>query len=133
MVDGREQERIAKAEAARRETERILREQQAEVDAKKADMVKRDIQREKVGMPSAAPSLLSSLLLHPFASRRPYSPTKTGAQTLALTHFGIASHALLALVVLQNTRFPASHVCATLSMCKALKPPKSPEGTGLSR
>ena len=44
----REQERIAKAEAARRETERILREQQAEVDAKKADMVKRDIQREKV-------------------------------------------------------------------------------------
>ena len=44
----REQERIAKAEAARRETERIMREQQAEVDAKKADMVKRDIQREKV-------------------------------------------------------------------------------------
>lgn len=44
----REQERIAKAETARRETERILREQQAEVDAKKADMVKRDIQREKV-------------------------------------------------------------------------------------
>lgn len=44
----REQERIAKAEAARRETERILREQQAEVDAKKADMVKRDIHREKV-------------------------------------------------------------------------------------
>ena len=44
----REQERIAKAEAARRETERILREQQAEVDAKKADMIKRDIQREKV-------------------------------------------------------------------------------------
>ena len=46
----REQERIAKAEAARRETERILREQQAEVDAKKADMVKRDIQREKVSL-----------------------------------------------------------------------------------
>ena len=44
----REQERIAKADAARRETERILREQQAEVDVKKADMVKRDIQREKV-------------------------------------------------------------------------------------
>ena len=44
----REQERIAKAEAARRETDRILREQQAEVDAKKAEMVKRDIQREKV-------------------------------------------------------------------------------------
>ena len=44
----REQERIAKAESARRETERILREQQAEVDAKKAEMVKRDIQREKV-------------------------------------------------------------------------------------
>lgn len=48
----REQERIAKAEAARRETERILREQQAEVDAKKADMVKRDIQREKVRAPT---------------------------------------------------------------------------------
>jgi hypothetical protein len=46
----REQERIAKAEAARRETERILRDQQAEVDAKKADMVKRDIQREKVSL-----------------------------------------------------------------------------------
>ena len=46
----REQERISKAEAARRETERILREQQAEVDAKKADMVKRDIQREKVSL-----------------------------------------------------------------------------------
>lgn len=44
----REQERIAKTDAARRETERILREQQAEVDVKKADMVKRDIQREKV-------------------------------------------------------------------------------------
>lgn len=48
VVCCREQERISKAEAARRETERILREQQAEVDAKKADMVKRDIQREKV-------------------------------------------------------------------------------------
>ncbi|KAL3161160.1 hypothetical protein ABBQ38_009531 [Trebouxia sp. C0009 RCD-2024] len=44
----KEQERIAKGEAARRETERILREQQAEVDAKKTDMVKRDIQREKL-------------------------------------------------------------------------------------
>lgn len=51
----REQERIAKGEAARRETERILREQQAEVDAKKTDMVKRDIQREKV-----SPSRLTS-------------------------------------------------------------------------
>lgn len=51
----REQERIAKADAARRETERILREQQAEVDAKKAEMVKRDIQREKVTL-AARPS-----------------------------------------------------------------------------
>ena len=50
MLCCREQERISKAEAARRETERILREQQAEVDAKKADMVKRDIQREKVSL-----------------------------------------------------------------------------------
>ena len=31
----REQERIGKAEQARRDTERILQEQQAEVDAKK--------------------------------------------------------------------------------------------------
>lgn len=61
----REQERIAKAEAARRETERILREQQAEVDAKKADMVKRDIQREKVGAstPKCEHALSQGMLL----------------------------------------------------------------------
>ena len=59
----REQERIAKAEAARRETERILREQQAEVDAKKADMVKRDIQREKVSAPIREHALRQGMLL----------------------------------------------------------------------
>ena len=39
MVAGVKQERIAKVEQARRETERILAEQQAEVAAKKAEMV----------------------------------------------------------------------------------------------
>ena len=44
----REQERILKAEQARQETERILRDQQAEVDKKKSDMIRRDIAREEV-------------------------------------------------------------------------------------
>ena len=44
----REQERIQKAEQARQETERILRDQQAEVDKKKADMIRRDVAREEV-------------------------------------------------------------------------------------
>ncbi|KAK9809663.1 hypothetical protein WJX73_001851 [Symbiochloris irregularis] len=41
-----EQERMEKVEQARKETERILAEQAAEVDRKKADMVKRDQVRE---------------------------------------------------------------------------------------
>ncbi|KAK9817058.1 hypothetical protein WJX72_008938 [[Myrmecia] bisecta] len=44
----REQERFEKAEQARRETDRILKEQQMEVDRKKADMVRRDVEREVV-------------------------------------------------------------------------------------
>ncbi len=49
----REQERMKKAEHARLETERILAEQQAAVDAKKADMLKRDAEKEKVPRPIA--------------------------------------------------------------------------------
>lgn len=51
-----EQERRAKVEEARAETERILRAQAAEVEAKKADMARRDALRERakqtqVGVP----------------------------------------------------------------------------------
>ena len=42
----REQERMQRAEAARQETERILAEQQAAVDAKKADIAKREAEKE---------------------------------------------------------------------------------------
>ena len=49
----REQERIQKSEQARRETERILWEQQQEVDRKKAEMQRRDVEREKVSPPGA--------------------------------------------------------------------------------
>ena len=49
----REQERIQKSEQARRETERILWEQQQEVDRKKAEMQRRDVEREKVRLPRA--------------------------------------------------------------------------------
>ena len=51
----REQERIQKSEQARRETERILWEQQQEVDRKKAEMQRRDVEREKVRLPGAVP------------------------------------------------------------------------------
>jgi hypothetical protein len=44
----REQERIKKTEHARLETERILQEKQAAVDAKKAEMQKREAEKEKV-------------------------------------------------------------------------------------
>lgn len=44
----KEQERIQKSEQARRETERILWEQQQEVDRKKAEMQRRDVEREKI-------------------------------------------------------------------------------------
>ena len=58
----REQERIQKAEQARLETERILAEQQATVAAKKAEMIKRDAEKEKVGERcptlAAAPKML---------------------------------------------------------------------------
>ena len=39
---------MQKAEQMRLETERILAEQQAAVDIKKADMIKRDAEKEKV-------------------------------------------------------------------------------------
>ena len=51
----REQERIQKSEQARRETERILWEQQQEVDRKKAEMQRRDVEREKASFPGAVP------------------------------------------------------------------------------
>lgn len=44
----REQERIQREDMARQETERILAEQQAVVDAKKAQMVKQEAEKEKV-------------------------------------------------------------------------------------
>lgn len=48
MSGYREQERINKAEQARQETENMLKEQQAEVDRKKAEMVRRDAERERL-------------------------------------------------------------------------------------
>ena len=56
----REQERRQKAEDARRETERLLRNQQAELEAKKADMARRDLERDAARSAAAAEATLQN-------------------------------------------------------------------------
>ena len=56
----REQERRQKAEDARRETERLLRSQQAELEAKKTDMARRDLERDAARAAAAAEAALQN-------------------------------------------------------------------------
>ena len=56
----REQERRQKADDARRETERLLRNQQAELEAKKADMARRDVERDAARSAAAAEATLQN-------------------------------------------------------------------------
>ncbi len=50
----REQDRRTKTENTRRETERLLRGQQAELEVKKADMARRDVERNTAREAAAA-------------------------------------------------------------------------------
>lgn len=93
----REQERIGKAEQARKETERILKEQQAEVDRKKADMLRRDAERlqlKELQVPVPLCAALCGHVLHCTALRDPVSrfsrPSTTVWEPL-LTSFDLAA------------------------------------------
>ncbi|KAK9830997.1 hypothetical protein WJX81_006970 [Elliptochloris bilobata] len=78
----REQERRTKAEDARRETERLLRGQQAELEAKKADMARRDVERNAARAEAAAEAAVQNQAVKAKAEARIAAALATNAQQL---------------------------------------------------